>query len=233
MNQHLFQNRVMIFHLILMSLLAINSATFAFQIPEKIEQKTSLQSDQQIARGIVFCDLNNDGKFNAGDSAFVGIKVSNGTDIVKTDRSGRYEIPISDGGCVFVIKPTGYRTPVNQHQLPKFYYLHKPEGSPKLKFKGSPPSGPLPKSIDFPLYRENEPEDFKILLFGDPQPRNNKEVDYISHDIVEELSQQMDRFDQLVRSGIIVSKPRFHIVATEGTGLVQGTTYCWRVLSSG
>ena len=187
MNQQLFQNRATIFHLIFMSLLAINSTTLACQNSDAIAQESPVKQNQQIAKGVVFCDLNGDGKYNAGDSAFVGIKVSNGKDIVKTDRGGRYELPISDGGCVFVIKPTGYRTPINQHQLPKFFYLHKPAGSPKLRFKGSPPSGPLPQSIDFPLYRENEPEEFKILLFGDPQPRNNKEVDYISHDVVEEL----------------------------------------------
>jgi hypothetical protein len=187
MNQTTFQKKAMVFNFVFLSLIAISSTTYAFQEPGKTDQKSPDLLNQQTAKGVVFCDLNRDGKYNTGDSAFVGIKVSNGTDIVKTDRSGRYEIPIEDGGCVFVIKPTGYRTPINQHQLPQFFYLHKPTGSPKLKFKGSAPTGPLPQSIDFPLYREKEPEEFKILLFGDPQPRNNKEVDYISHDVVEEL----------------------------------------------
>ena len=148
--------------------------------------KTS-QDGGLIARGIVFSDLNGDGKFGPKDAAFVGVKVSNGKEIVFTDQNGQYELPIEDGGAVFVIKPTGYRTPLNDNQLPQFYYLHKPKGSPKLKFPGSPPTGPLPQSIDFPLYRQQEPDAFKILLFGDPQPRNNTEVDYIAHDVVAEL----------------------------------------------
>jgi len=76
---------------------------------------------------------------------------------------------------------------LTKDNLPKFFYLHKPDGSPKLKFPGVEPTGALPQSIDFPLYRQEEPENFKILLFGDPQPRNQLEVDYISHDVVSEL----------------------------------------------
>ncbi|MCA9067017.1 MAG: metallophosphoesterase, partial [Planctomycetaceae bacterium] len=68
-----------------------------------------------------------------------------------------------------------------------FYYIHKPNGSPPLKFAGVKPTGPLPESIDFPLYQQHEPEKFKAVLFGDPQPRDQKEVDYIAHDVVEDL----------------------------------------------
>jgi len=71
--------------------------------------------------------------------------------------------------------------------LPKFYYIHKPSGSPALKFPGSQPTGPLPQTINFPLYKNEEPESFKILLFADPQPRNQTEVDYVAQDVVEDL----------------------------------------------
>ncbi|MEO1999747.1 MAG: calcineurin-like phosphoesterase C-terminal domain-containing protein, partial [Planctomycetaceae bacterium] len=63
-----------------------------------------------------------------------------------------------------------------------------PKGSPKtLKFAGVAPTGPLPKSIDFALTPQDEPDKFRAILFGDPQPRNQTEVDYIAHDVVEEL----------------------------------------------
>lgn len=144
-------------------------------------------NQEPMARGIVFSDLNQDGKFGPADSAFVGVKVSNGKEIVLTDQNGRYEIPLTDGGTVFVIKPNGFRTALDANNLPKFFYLHKPNGSPKLNYPGSKPTGPLPQSIDFPLYKQHEPSAFKVLLFGDPQPRNNTEVDYIAHDVVAEL----------------------------------------------
>ena len=140
-----------------------------------------------MARGRVFSDLDGDGKFTDNDAPFANVKVSNGKEIVATNKKGEYELPIENDSAIFVIKPTGYRTALDENNLPKFYYLHKPNGSPKFKFAGVAPTGPLPQSIDFPLYAQDEPEAFKILLFGDPQPRNNTEVDYISHDVVSEL----------------------------------------------
>ena len=112
---------------------------------------------------------------------------SNGKQIVLTDQLGRYQLPVEADSAIFVIKPSGFRTSLDDNNLPQFYYLHKPDGSPKLKYPGVAPTGPLPQSIDFPLYEQTEPEAFKILLFGDPQPRNNLEVDYISQDVVSEL----------------------------------------------
>ncbi|MDG1872994.1 MAG: calcineurin-like phosphoesterase family protein [Mariniblastus sp.] len=145
------------------------------------------QNNKLMAQGIVFHDINGNGKFDAADSPFSKIKVSNGKQIVLTDELGRYALPVENDSAVFIIKPSGFRTPLTKNNLPKFFYLHKPAGSPKLKYPGVKPTGPLPQSIDFPLYRQKEPEDFKILFFGDPQPRNQLEVDYISHDVVAEL----------------------------------------------
>ncbi|MCA9185772.1 MAG: hypothetical protein KDA99_09135, partial [Planctomycetales bacterium] len=139
------------------------------------------------ARGIVYEDVNSNQKFDDGDRPLPEVRVSNGEQIVKTDAEGRYVLPVTDDTILFVIKPRGYRSPVNELQLPQFYYVHKPNGSPGLQFPGVAPTGPLPESVDFPLYAQEEPEQFKALLFGDPQPRDQREVDYIAHDVVEEL----------------------------------------------
>ena len=37
------------------------------------------------------------------------------------------------------------------------------------------------------LYAQREPNEFRALMFGDPQPRTQQEVDFIAHDVVEEL----------------------------------------------
>lgn len=140
-----------------------------------------------FARGVVFLDENNNQTFDSGEKPLPGVKVSNGVKIVQTDAAGRYTLPVADDTTIFVLKPRGYRTPLSENNLPRFYYHHKPAGSPKLRFPGVEPTGPLPESIDFPLYRQEEPEKFKAILFGDPQPRNQKELDYIAHDVVEEL----------------------------------------------
>lgn len=142
---------------------------------------------QEFAKGVVFLDSNDNQKFDEGEKPLKGVGVSNGVKIVKTDENGRYSLAVTDDTIIFVIKPSGYRTPLSETKLPQFYYSHKPNGSPDLKFKGIEPTGPLPESVDFPLYKQEEPAKFKAIMFGDPQPRNQKEVDYIGHDVVEEL----------------------------------------------
>ena len=140
-----------------------------------------------FAKGRVFLDANEDGKFNDGDQPFESVRVSNGKEIVQTDNKGMWKLPLEEDAIFFIIKPSGFQSKLSENNLPRFYYIHKPNGSPKLRFPGSKPTGALPESIDFPLYPSNEPEDFQMLLFGDPQPRNNQEVDYIAHDVIAQL----------------------------------------------
>lgn len=146
----------------------------------------SAQADE-TARGVVYHDVNRNLEFDEGDRPLQGQKVSNGREIVMTDDAGRYEVLVDDDDALFVIKPRGWQAPLSNEMLPRFYYLHKPEGSPPSRFEGVPPTGPLPASIDFPLYPQKEPDQFTALMFGDPQPSSQQEVAYIAHDVVEEL----------------------------------------------
>ena len=141
----------------------------------------------QTARGVVYLDKNGNERRDAGEPGVADVRVSNGEQIVATNAAGEYQLPVTDDTILFLIKPRGYRTPFTKQMLPRFYYIHKPAGSPTLKYPGVAPTGRLPKSVDFPLYKQDEPAQFRAIMFGDPQPRNQKEVDYIAHDVVEEL----------------------------------------------
>ncbi|NNE00564.1 MAG: metallophosphoesterase [Pirellulaceae bacterium] len=142
----------------------------------------------QTATGVVFEDVNNNRKRDDGEQGISGIRVSNGAEIVLTNAEGRYEIEVDQDEIVFVLKPRDWVTPLNDQNLPQFFYIHKPEGSPQdWKFAGVDPTGPLPPSIDFPLRRRPEPEKFKAIMFGDPQPRDIAEVEYIQHDVIEQI----------------------------------------------
>lgn len=145
------------------------------------------EDELTIARGVVFHDANGNGSLDDGEKRLSDVRVSNGLEIVKTDSEGEYEIAIDDDSITFVIKPSGWRTPISENQIPRFYYIHKPAGSPPLKYQGVAPTGDLPESVDFALYPQEEPGQFKAILFGDPQPRNQQEIDYIAHDVIEEL----------------------------------------------
>ncbi|VAX38183.1 hypothetical protein MNBD_PLANCTO03-150, partial [hydrothermal vent metagenome] len=142
----------------------------------------------QTARGVVFVDTDSDGLRDEGERGLAGIRVSNGRDVVLTDEHGRYEVEVDNDDIVFVIKPRGYATRIDELNLPRFYYIHKPAGSPEgLRYPGVAPTGPLPESIDFALTPQAEPDRFQTIFFGDTQPRNVQEVEYFAHDIVEDL----------------------------------------------
>ncbi len=143
---------------------------------------------QGQAIGYVFHDRNGNGQRDPGEEGLPGIRVSNQREVVATDEHGRWRLPVNDDTTFFVIKPRGWMTPVDRdRQLPRFFYTHKPAGSPKLRYKGVAPTGPLPESIDFPLYPREEPDRFQAVFFGDTQARNEKELQYMAHDVIAEL----------------------------------------------
>lgn len=110
------------------------------------------------------------------------VAVSNGRDVVLTDRQGRYGLDVSDGDTVFVVKPSGFALPRDENNIPRFSYLHQPQGTPpelRLRYRGIDPTGPLPASIDFALSRQAEPDAFEVILFTDPQPESPVELGHV------------------------------------------------------
>jgi hypothetical protein len=122
------------------------------------------------------------------------VAVSNGQEVVSTDRLGRYKLPVQDGDIIFVIKPRGYALPLNEQNMPRFHYIHHPQGSPAQQFPGTAPTGALPQSIDFTLTEQKEPDEFRVILFGDPQSRNQEEVGYLMNDVIEDVAGQKAAF---------------------------------------
>lgn len=143
----------------------------------------------EIAKGYVYEDVNGNGRKDGRDRGIAGVLVSDGQQIVQTDAKGRWQMEVDDHCVIFVIKPRGYISPLNEFLQPKSWYIHKPAGSPELKFAGSAPTGKLPKSLDFALVKFDDPENFKFFVFGDPQPYSMKEMQYFHDGIVAEASQ--------------------------------------------
>src|SRR5258708_2254751 len=111
-------------------------------------QAIAVDGSQFEVTGIVFEDTSGTGKRRPDDPGIAGVLVSNGRDVVKTDRNGRYTLPLHDETIIFVIKPTGYAVPVDRGvMLPRFYYIHQPKGTPArlgLRYRGIEPTGLLP-----------------------------------------------------------------------------------------
>lgn len=142
--------------------------------------------DQPLAKGVVFDDANRNGHRDPGEAGIAKVCVSNGREVVQTDGQGNWSLPAGEDTIFFVIKPSGWGVPVSANQIPQYYYIHKPKGSPKLAVPGVAPTGPLPESINFALHKEAEPAKFRALLFSDTQARGLREVNFITHDVVEE-----------------------------------------------
>jgi hypothetical protein len=144
----------------------------------------------ETARGRVFEDLDQDGVRDEGEPGIAGVPVSNGLDVVRSGDDGAYELPVEEGTVLFLTKPAGFTVPVDENGLPRFYYIHDPDGSTAelgLRYRGVSPSGPLPASVDFPLRRVEIEERFRVVLFADPQPQTEAEVGYIRDDVIDEL----------------------------------------------
>lgn len=141
---------------------------------------------QLTATGYVFDDRNGNGLRDKGEQGIANIRVSNQRDVVTTDADGRYSVPITDDTIIFVVKPRDWSTPVDRNMIPRYYYIHKPAGSPKQRHAGVAPTGPLPKSVDFPLRKSKEPNQFKALFFGDTQTRL-QDIPKLAHEIIDQL----------------------------------------------
>lgn len=147
-----------------------------------------LSAASEEATGVVFEDLNSDGVLDGGEPGLAGVLVTNGRDVVETDADGKWSLTVLDQEpfTVFsVVKPSGYKVPVDKDNLPQFHYIHQPEGSPPgLRFVGVEPTGSLPDAINFPLLSAEESDNFKTIMIADPQPMSDKEVTYIRDDFV-------------------------------------------------
>jgi hypothetical protein len=141
-----------------------------------------------VVAGVVFEDLNRDGVRQANERGIAGVLVSNGLDVVRTNLDGAYTLPVRDDMSVFVIKPSGWRTPTDRRQVPQFAYQHKPAGSSKaLRFGGLPPTGALPSAISFPLVRADERGPLRLAVIGDSQTYSGTEIGFFRDSTVNDL----------------------------------------------
>ena len=95
------------------------------------------------ATGVVF--ESRDGSFvrRPDDPGVPGVMVSNGEEVVLTDAHGRWSLPLAEGEAVFVVKPSGWRVPLDPVSgVPRDFYLYEPAGSPAQHFPGVAPTGP-------------------------------------------------------------------------------------------
>lgn len=139
-------------------------------------------------KGYVYLDANSNGKMDKKEKGIAGVGVSNGLEVVQTDDKGFYTLPAGQDQVIFAIKPSGYQFPLDSSNLPKNYILIKPQGAPQgFKYKGAAPTGPTPALVNFGLRQQPENNDFRVLVFGDPQPYTMEEIEHFEKGVVAEV----------------------------------------------
>ncbi|MFC1618952.1 calcineurin-like phosphoesterase C-terminal domain-containing protein [Candidatus Neomarinimicrobiota bacterium] len=138
--------------------------------------------------GIVYHDANRNLELDPGERGVKGVLVSNQHEVVVTDKKGRYALPVDDETVIFITTPSKYRVPLDANNLPQFYYIHQPGGSPESEYPGVPDTGPLPQSIDFPLFPRTTSSPVRAVVMGDTQPYTDEELDFLRDDIAAELA---------------------------------------------
>jgi hypothetical protein len=143
------------------------------------------------AQGRVVHDLDGDGFAGPSEPGVAGVAVSNGCEVTTTDARGRYALPLAPRQILFVSQPAGFEVSTDAARLPRFYYLHYPDGSdPEVawRYPVIEPTGPLPASIDFALKRAPDPDDrFRAHAFADTQAGTDEAQDMLREDLVTPL----------------------------------------------
>lgn len=143
----------------------------------------------ETVSGVVFDDANGDGRRQSGEAGVAGVLVSNGLEVVATDAAGGYTIDVRDDMDLSVVQPSGWRVPVDDRNVPQFFHIHKPGGSPEgLRYGGLDDTGPMPARINFPLRRlADHGDDFRCAVIGDSQTYAGDEIGYLRDSVVTDL----------------------------------------------
>ena len=143
-------------------------------------------------RGVVFHDENRNSRRDPGEAGMAGIRVSNGLDWVLTDANGAYGIAVRPDMNLTIVQPSGWQVPVDARQVPQFFYIHKPGGTPQeLRYGGLPDTGPAPAQVNFPLIqREGDDTAFTCAVIGDSQTYSNREMSWFRDGVLTDLAAQ-------------------------------------------
>jgi len=153
-------------------------------------QDVGTLSNVKFAKGVVFNDENSNGLIDKDEHGIEDVSVSNGIDVVRTNSEGEYTINLPEESILFISKPAGYNVAVDENNLPQFFYIHYPNGTPavaKWKWDVIQPTGSLPENINFPLTESKIYKKFNAMAFADPQAKTEEQQDGVREDVVNDL----------------------------------------------
>ncbi len=124
---------------------------------------------QGVVSGIAFIDDNKNGIKDNGELYFEGLHMSNGRDIVSTDKEGIFLLDKIKGRFIFAIKPSHYQFSLDKDFQPEFYQKDAGE------------------IFNFPLYPSQNEDKYTVVLMGDPQVYAQDQINYLGEVATDEL----------------------------------------------
>lgn len=124
---------------------------------------------QSQVKGKAFIDKNANGILDKGEKSYKDLNISNGRDIVTTDKNGNFSIEKLEDRFVFAIKPKGYQFGLDVDYQPRFYHASSAE------------------EFTIPLVDNNESKQFSMVLMGDPQVYAQDQINYLGQVATDEL----------------------------------------------
>ena len=174
---------------------ALLSLILAF-VTHSVAAQCSSDDSRETVRGTVFLDSNENNVQDQDEAGIAAVAVSNGCEVVQTDSDGHYSLSLAATDILFISKPADFAVPVDENNLPQFFYRHYPEGTPsriagtdvEWLFPVVTPTGPLPESVDFALIPlPDASPGFRAYGFADTQARYDTGQDMLREDLVTPL----------------------------------------------
>ena len=167
----------------------------------------------ETIRGSVYIETNSNNRRDRIEAGIAGVSVSNGCDVVQTDAGGNYQIAIHPTQILFISKPAEYDVPVDEYNVPQFFYKHYPDGTP-TQIAGTSvawqwpviqATGPLPSFINFGLIaRERSDTEFTAHAFADTQAKYELSQDMLREELINPLIQNPYGVDFGITVGDVV-----------------------------
>ncbi len=147
--------------------------------------------------GYVFFDENSNGIKDQKEKGIKNVPVSNGLDIVTTDKKGFYKINAETGTSVFPVMPSAYTfsKKISNVKNAGFYYLNPKQDTPQHA------------EANFALTKTTVSENFRIGLIGDIQIDNLQELKYTNQTFATEIISRNDLSLNLILGDLVNEKP--------------------------
>lgn len=179
------KNRIAIFGLFFSLFLLIQIPQNGYAIDKVITVK-----------GQVFYDANHNGIHDAKEKGLKNILISNGKDIVKTDKGGFYTIDANIGESIFPILPSEYIWSKSKSKVLNANYLYL---DPNQTIQNT-------ISWNIPAFNSETSKSFRIGAIGDIQVDNAEELNYAAKSIFSELNNRKDISFNLMLGDIVNDK---------------------------